>query len=60
MIQQAMAGTFEGGVLVGTLENKGVDLAPFHDMEALVPEALKAELEALRGEIIAGTLMVGG
>ena len=33
VIEAAMNDTFEGGVIVGTLENGGVDLAPFHDME---------------------------
>ena len=44
-IQSAMEGTFEGGVTVGTLENGGVGLAPFHDLDAMVPAELKAELE---------------
>ncbi len=58
VIEQVMQGTFEGGLLVGTLENGGVDLAPFHDMEALVPDALKAEIAQLRSDIIDGTLSV--
>jgi len=60
VIEAAMEGTFKGGVLVGTLANGGVDLAPFHDMEGLVPDELKAELEALRKGIIDGSINVGG
>jgi len=56
VIESAMAGTFKGGVLVGTLQNGGVDLAPFHDMESLVPDALKAELETVRQGIVDGTI----
>ena len=58
VIEATMKGEFEGGLLVGTLENGGVDLAPFHDMEDLVPAELKAELEALRAGIIGGSISV--
>lgn len=58
VIELAMSGEFTGGVLVGTLENDGVALAPFHDMEALVPESLQNQLSGLRQQIIAGDLIV--
>lgn len=58
VIEATMNGEFEGGLLVGTLENGGVDLAPFHDMDAMVPDALKAELDALRAGIIDGSISV--
>jgi len=55
-IKSAMDGTFAGGLTVGTLENGGVGLAPFHDLESVVPAELAAELEAVKADIIAGTL----
>lgn len=58
VIEAAMNDTFEGGLLTGTLENGGVDLAPFHDLEGAVPKALKAELAALRAAIIDGSVSV--
>jgi basic membrane protein A len=58
VIRRAQDGTFEGGVIVGTLESGGVGLAPFHDFEGAVPDDLKAELEALREGIIAGDIAV--
>jgi len=58
VIDRAMKGTFEGGVLVGTLENGGVGVAPFHDMEASVPEPLKAEIAQVRAGIIDGSILV--
>jgi len=60
VIEMAMNDTFEGGLLVGTLANGGVDLAPFHDMDDLVPDALKAELATIRAGIIDGSINVGG
>jgi basic membrane protein A len=60
VIEDAMKGEFKGGVVVGTLANGGVDLAPFHDMDAMVPAELKAELDAIRKGIVDGTIKVGG
>ncbi len=60
VIQAAMEGTFEGGLIVGTLENNGVGIAPLHDFEDAVPAELKAELEAIRAGIIDGSINVGG
>ncbi|MBA2495936.1 MAG: BMP family ABC transporter substrate-binding protein [Acidimicrobiia bacterium] len=51
-------GTFEGGVSRGTLENGGVDIAPFHDFEDAVPEEVTTRLEELREEIIDGTITI--
>jgi basic membrane protein A len=43
---------------VGTLENGGVEIAPYHDLESLVPPELQGELEGIRQAIIAGELVV--
>nr|WP_295469673.1 BMP family ABC transporter substrate-binding protein [Mesorhizobium sp.] len=59
VIDSAMKGTFKGGVVVGSLANGGVDLAPLHDMETLVPDELKKELATIRQQIIDGTIKVG-
>jgi basic membrane protein A len=55
-IKQAQDGTFAGGVVVGTLENTGVDLAPFHELDSMVSADLKAELETIRAGIIDGSI----
>lgn len=60
VIETAMAGNFEGGVIVGTLANGGVNIAPFHDMDGLVPDELKQELDAIRAGITDGSISVGG
>jgi hypothetical protein len=53
-------GTFEGGEnLIGTLENGGVGLAPFHEFEAEVPQQLKDDLAAIEQGLIAGTVSTG-
>ena len=58
VIEMAMNDRFEGGVIVGVLENGGVDLAPFHDLDGAVPDELKAELATIRAGIIDGTIDV--
>jgi basic membrane protein A len=54
--KQVVDGEFEGGFYTGTLENGGVGLADFHDMDSMVPAELKAELESLKTEIMAGNI----
>jgi basic membrane protein A len=49
-----------GNQYLGTLENEGVGLAPFHDFEDQVPAELVAELAELAGDIAAGTVSVRG
>jgi basic membrane protein A len=48
-----------GGVYVGTLENGGVGLAPYHDYEDDIPDELKAEVEAIIEGIKAGEIDTG-
>lgn len=51
-------GDFTNEPFVGTLENGGVEIAPYHDLAALVSPELDAEIEDLRQSIIAGELVV--
>ncbi len=57
-ITTAEAGDFSSEPYVGTLENGGVDLAPFHDFEEQVPQELKDQLDKIREEIISGEIVV--
>ena len=43
---------------VGTLKNGGLDLAPFHDQAADVPQALQDEIAGLKQDIIDGKITV--
>jgi basic membrane protein A and related proteins len=55
-IEMIVNGDFAGGVFVGTLENDGVGIAPFHDLSNLVSAELAAEIEEIRQALIAGEL----
>jgi basic membrane protein A len=60
VITGALEGSFGGGgVYVGTLENGGVAVGPFHDFEDKVPQSIKDDLAAIRRGIIAGTIDTG-
>ena len=49
---------FDNTPFVGTLENEGVALAPFHDFESKVSPDLQAELDAITAGIIDGSIPV--
>ncbi|MCI2959615.1 BMP family ABC transporter substrate-binding protein [Agromyces atrinae] len=51
-------GTFTNEPFIGTLENEGVGLAPYHDLADRVSPELQAEIDGVRSEIIAGTIEV--
>jgi basic membrane protein A len=55
-IQDVLNGTFQGGLYIGTLENDGIDLAPFHQLDHLVSDEVKSELEQIKADIIAGNI----
>lgn len=52
----AAEGDFVGGLYVGTLENEGVGIAPFHEFEDEVPQEVKDAVEDLRQRIIDGEI----
>ncbi|MDD5467236.1 MAG: BMP family ABC transporter substrate-binding protein [Anaerolineales bacterium] len=57
VIKATMDGTFQGcDVYIGGLENAGVGLAPYHDVESAVPAELKAEVEDLQAKIVSGEI----
>ncbi len=56
--EDTLNGEFDSTPYVGTLENDGVGLAPYHDFEDQVPVELQAEIDELREQIISGELVV--
>ena len=57
-IKAALEDKFDATPYVGTLENGGAALAPFHDFDSKGPAELKAELEQVKADIIAGTIKI--
>nr|WP_220488294.1 BMP family ABC transporter substrate-binding protein [Tessaracoccus sp. MC1756] len=57
-IKSALEGSFSSEPYVGTLENGGVLLSDYHDFDSKIPEELKAEVEQVKEDIIAGTIEI--
>jgi len=57
-IKDSASGTFDPTNYVGTLKNEGVGLSPYHDLESKVPADLKAGVDKLKADIIAGTVKI--
>ena len=58
IVATSLDGSFTNESFVGTLENGGVALAPFHDLASSVPAELATEIDGLRAAIIDGSLVV--
>jgi basic membrane protein A len=49
---------FDFAPYIGTLENDGVGIAPFHNFESKVSPELEADLETVKAGIIDGSIPV--
>ena len=57
-ITDVVDGKFTGGTVTYTLADGGVDLAPYHNFDSQVPQALKDEIAQAKADIISGKLTV--
>jgi basic membrane protein A len=49
---------FDNSQFIGTLENGGTSLAPFHEFDSKVPAELKSELEQIKNDIVSGKITI--
>lgn len=57
-VANGLAGKFEGGNYIGTLENEGTQIAPFHEFDSKVSAELKSELDKIKADIISGAIKI--
>lgn len=57
-VETAAKGQPLSGAYLGELKNEGTKLAPFHEFDGKVPAELKAELDKIKADIIAGTIKI--
>jgi basic membrane protein A len=57
-VQQAASGNFPTGSYVGTLENSGVGLAPYHQFQGKIPQALLSQLDQVKSDITSGKITI--
>jgi WD40 repeat protein/transcriptional regulator with XRE-family HTH domain len=55
-VKSIVEGTFVGGMYIGTMENGGVSLASFHQLDYLVSPQIKEDLVELKAGIISGEI----
>ncbi|ARJ06040.1 BMP family ABC transporter substrate-binding protein [Cnuibacter physcomitrellae] len=58
VVKAAAEGDYSAEPFVGTLENDGVGIAPFHDFESKVPSDLQSKLDEIKKGIIDGSIKV--
>ncbi|WP_445290492.1 BMP family lipoprotein [Arthrobacter sp. ERGS1:01] len=56
IVKDDIAGKFENTPYVGTLDNGGVAIAPFHDLDSAVSADTKTQLDAIKKGIIDGSI----
>lgn len=60
VVKTHIDGTFNGGgTYTGSLTNQGVQMAPYHDYEAQIPDSVKSAIVAIRAGIIDGSIQTG-
>lgn len=57
-VKESAEGNFSAEPYVGTLENGGIGIAPFHDFDSKVSDEVKTRVEELKQQIISGELKV--
>ncbi|MFT4147939.1 MAG: BMP family ABC transporter substrate-binding protein [Micrococcaceae bacterium] len=58
VIKEAAENQFSSTPYLGTLQNNGVSIAPFHDYDSKVSQDTKNELDQIKQDIISGKLKV--
>ncbi|MCQ3939350.1 MAG: hypothetical protein DPW18_20240 [Chloroflexi bacterium] len=56
--QDHLNGIFTSGTVIYGLDDNGVGLAPFHETDPVIPQAVKDELDAIKQGIINGTVNI--
>lgn len=57
-IESAINDEYDSEPYIGTLENGGVELAPFHEFEGEVPDELKTQLDEVESQIVSGDIEI--
>lgn len=55
-IKDSIDGKFNNKAYLGTLENEGVSLAPFHEFDGEIDQDTKDEIDALKEKIVSGEI----
>jgi basic membrane protein A len=57
-IKAAVENKFDNTAYVGTLENNGTGLSPYHEWDSKIPAELKSEIDQLKKDIVDGKIAI--
>jgi basic membrane protein A and related proteins len=57
-IQESVEGKFTNEPYVGTLDNGGVGIAPYHDLESEISDETKTEIDEIRAKLLDGEIEI--
>jgi basic membrane protein A len=57
-IQESVEGKFTNEPYVGTLDNGGVGIAPFHELESEISDETKTEIDEIRAKLLDGEIEI--
>jgi basic membrane protein A len=57
-VKSALDKKFSNQVFVGTLQNDGVGMAPYHDFANTIPAALQSQLKQVKADLISGRITI--
>jgi basic membrane protein A len=57
-LKNASDGTFPKGSYIGTLQNNGTGLAPYHQFQSKVPASLNSQIQQVKQKIISGKIHI--
>jgi basic membrane protein A and related proteins len=57
-VKQAAKGNLSGGTVKFDASNGGIGLAPFHEAETSIPDAVKTKLQGIDADLKSGKLVV--
>jgi len=57
-VESVVDNKFDNTQFIGTLENGGTSLAPFHEFDGKIPDELKKELDQIKADIISGKITI--
>jgi len=57
-VEDSSGGTFATKDYVGTLDNQGTGLSPFHDFDSKVDSTVKSELDTIKQKIVSGEIKI--
>ncbi len=57
-IKSALDNKFSNALFIGTLQNRGVGFAPYHDFASKIPSTLQSQIDQVKADLISGKITI--